>query len=73
MKVLVNVSESEFTKVYKGMKVDVYLDVYGEERFEGVVELIHPTIDRRRARLPLKSTSLTVMSAFVRECLPAWS
>ena len=45
VKVLVNVSESEFTKVYKGMKVDVYLDVYGEERFEGVVELIHPTID----------------------------
>lgn len=45
VKVLVNVSESEFTKVYKGMKVDVYLDVYGEERFEGVVELIHPIID----------------------------
>lgn len=45
VKILINVSESEFTKVHKGMKVDVYLDVYGDERFEGVVELIHPTID----------------------------
>ena len=45
VKVLINVSENEFTKVHKGMKVDVYLDVYGDERFEGVVELIHPTID----------------------------
>lgn len=45
VKILINVSESEFTKVHKGVKVDVYLDVYGDERFEGVVELIHPTID----------------------------
>lgn len=45
VKILINVSESEFTKVHKGMKVDVYLDVYGDECFEGVVELIHPTID----------------------------
>ena len=45
VKVLIHVSENEFTKVHKGMKVDVYLDVYGDERFEGTVELIHPTID----------------------------
>lgn len=45
VKVLINVSENEFTKVHKGMKVDVYLDVYGEELFEGIVDLIHPTVD----------------------------
>ncbi len=45
VKVLVNVSESEFTKVHKGMKVPVYLDVYGDEEFTGSVELIHPRID----------------------------
>jgi len=45
VKVLVNLSESEFTKVHKGMKVPVYLDVYGDEEFTGSVELIHPRID----------------------------
>ncbi len=45
VKVLINVNEGEFTKVYKGMKVDVYLEVYGTELFEGVVDLIHPTIN----------------------------
>lgn len=45
VKVLVNVSEGEFTKVKKGMKVDITLDVYGNEIFTGVVSLIHPTID----------------------------
>ena len=45
VKVLVNVSEGEFTKVKKGMKVDIKLDVYGDEVFTGTVSLIHPTID----------------------------
>lgn len=45
VKVLVNVSEGEFTKVKKGMKVDIKLDVYGDEIFTGTVSLIHPTID----------------------------
>lgn len=44
-KIMVNVSESEFPKVKKGMKVDVKLDTYGDEVFEGTVYLIHPTID----------------------------
>lgn len=45
VKVLINVSENEFTKVHKGMKVDVYLDVYGDEKFVGEVDLIYPVID----------------------------
>lgn len=45
VKVLINVSESEFTKVRKGMKAAIKLDVYGDEEFTGTVKLIHPTID----------------------------
>lgn len=45
VKILVNVSESEFPKIKKGMKVDVKLDTYGDETFTGIVYLIHPTID----------------------------
>lgn len=44
-KIIVNVSESEFPKIKKGMKVDVKLDTYGDEAFQGTVYLIHPTID----------------------------
>lgn len=45
VKVLINVSESEFTKVHKGMAADIFLDVYGDEKFEGTIDLIYPTID----------------------------
>ncbi len=44
-KVVVSVNESDFPKVKKGMKVNVKLDVYGEEEFAGTVYLIHPAID----------------------------
>ena len=43
VKVLVNVSESDFTKVKIGMSVDVNVEVYGDEVFKGKVSLIHPT------------------------------
>lgn len=45
VKVMVNVSEGDYTKVKKGMKVNVKLDVYGDEVFNGTVERIYPTID----------------------------
>ncbi|HIY48644.1 MAG TPA: efflux RND transporter periplasmic adaptor subunit [Candidatus Barnesiella excrementavium] len=45
VKVQVNVSESDFTKVKLGMPVDVNVEVYGDEVFKGKVSLIHPTID----------------------------
>ena len=45
VKVMVNISEQDYTKVKKGMKVKVTLDVYGDEEFEGTVYLVHPTID----------------------------
>lgn len=45
VKVIVNVSESDFTKVHKGEKVQIKADVYGDETFSGTVYLIHPTLD----------------------------
>lgn len=45
VKVIVNVNETDFTKIHKGMKAQLKLDVYGDEVFTGTVALIHPTID----------------------------
>lgn len=45
VKVLVNISESDFTKVHQGEKVEVKSDVYPDETFTGTVYLIHPSID----------------------------
>lgn len=45
VKLLINVSETYFTKVVKGAPVDVKLDVYGDEHFDGKISLVYPTID----------------------------
>lgn len=45
VKLTIAVSEAYFTSVKKGMSVDVKLDVYDQETFKGVVDLIYPTID----------------------------
>lgn len=45
VKVMVNVSESEYPQVKEGMKVGIKVDVYPDETFSGTVHLIHPTID----------------------------
>lgn len=45
VKLLINVSESYFSKVKKGMPVDVQFDVYENEVFNGTINLIYPVID----------------------------
>lgn len=45
VKIVINVSESQFTKVKMGMPIDITFDVYGDEVFNGKVSLIYPTID----------------------------
>ena len=45
LKVIVNVNESEYPKVRRGMPVSVTFDTYGDEVFQGQVYLIHPTVD----------------------------
>lgn len=43
----INVSESYYSKVKTGMPVDVKVEVFGNETFNGKVSLIYPTIDER--------------------------
>ncbi|MGN0214485.1 MAG: efflux RND transporter periplasmic adaptor subunit [Muribaculaceae bacterium] len=45
VKVIVSVNESDFPRIKKGQKVNVKVDVYGDELFTGTVYLIHPSID----------------------------
>ena len=54
VKIMVNVSEALFTKVKKGMEVDVKLDVYGDEQFKGTVNLIYPSIDASTRTFPVE-------------------
>lgn len=70
VKLLINVSESLFTKV-KGKDVDIRLDVYGDEVFKGKVSLVYPTIDRIHAHSLSKSKSTTMTNVSVRGCSPA--
>lgn len=45
VKVVVNITESELSKVHKGMNANITFDTYGDEVFTGTVSLISPTVD----------------------------
>lgn len=45
VKIIINVSETEFSKVHTGMKADIKFDTYGDEGFTGVISKIMPTVD----------------------------
>jgi RND family efflux transporter MFP subunit len=47
VKLVVNVSESFYTQVKMGMPVDVRFDVYENQKFDGRVNLIYPTINEQ--------------------------
>ena len=46
VKVVINVNESDFSKVRKGMPASVTLESYGEEVFPGTVTMVAPTVDQ---------------------------
>ena len=54
VKLLVNVSESFYTRVRKGMDVNVKVEVYGDEIFHGKVSLIYPTVDPQTRIFPVE-------------------
>lgn len=56
VKLIINISESYFTKVKKGAAVTVRLDVYGNEEFGGKVSLVYPTIDASTRTFPVEVT-----------------
>lgn len=45
IKIVINVSESELSKVNKGMPATVTFDTYGDEEFTGKVTMVAPTVD----------------------------
>lgn len=45
VKTVVNISESDLSKVHRGMPATVTFDTYGDEVFEGTVTLVMPTVD----------------------------
>ncbi|MCH5234374.1 MAG: efflux RND transporter periplasmic adaptor subunit [Muribaculaceae bacterium] len=45
VKIIINVPESELSKVSKGMPAHINFDTYGDEVFEGVITMVSPTVD----------------------------
>ena len=45
MKIIINVSETEYSKVKTGMPAKITFDTYGDELFNGVISKILPTVD----------------------------
>ena len=45
VKIVINVPESELSKVSKGMPAHITFDTYGDEVFEGVITMVSPTVD----------------------------
>lgn len=45
VKMLINISESQYSQIKKGMEVEITTEAYGDQVFKGVIDLIHPTIN----------------------------
>ncbi|MEG1333079.1 MAG: efflux RND transporter periplasmic adaptor subunit [Bacteroides sp.] len=54
VKLMINVSETYFTKVKKGAPVTIKIDVYGDQEFQGVISLVYPTIDPQTRTFPVE-------------------
>lgn len=46
VKIVINVSESDLSKVKKGMPAIITFDTYGDEIFNGTVTMVSPTVDQ---------------------------
>ena len=54
VKLLINISESLFTQVSKGMEFDIVVDAYPDEVFKGKVNLIYPTVSSTTHTFPVE-------------------
>ena len=54
VKMLINVSESKYSQIKKGMEVDITTDAYGDKQFKGTVDLIYPTINSMTHTFPVE-------------------
>jgi RND family efflux transporter MFP subunit len=56
VKLVINVSESQYNDVKKGMEAKIQIDILGKEEYIGRVSLIHPTLDARTHTFPVEIT-----------------
>jgi RND family efflux transporter MFP subunit len=56
VKMLGNISENNYSKIKKGMEVDIVADAFPGETFKGKVNLVYPTIDARSHTFPVEIT-----------------
>lgn len=54
VKVVINVSETYYSSIFKGMPVSVHADALAGEEFEGKVSLIHPTVNPMSHTFPVE-------------------
>ena len=54
VKMLINVSESKYSQIKKGMEVDITTEAYGDKQFKGKVNLIYPTINSMTHTFPVE-------------------
>lgn len=54
VKMYVNISESNYSKLKKGMEVTLTADAFPGETFKGKINLIYPTIDPRSHTFPVE-------------------
>lgn len=45
VKLVINVTETDFPKIHKGMPASIKFDTYGDEEFTGTVSTVMPTVD----------------------------
>ena len=45
VKIVINVTESDLPKIHNGMPAEVTFDTYGDEKFNGRVSTVMPTVD----------------------------
>ncbi len=45
VKLVINVTETDFPKIHKGMTASIKFDTYGDEEFTGTVSTVMPTVD----------------------------
>ena len=56
VKLLINVSESQYKEFKKGMEASIQIDVLGSDAIKGRVSLIYPTFDARTHTFPVEIT-----------------
>ncbi|MDD4971376.1 MAG: efflux RND transporter periplasmic adaptor subunit [Paludibacter sp.] len=54
VKIMINVSESNYSKMKLGMPINVKFDLFQGAKFQGKVSLIYPTIDEKSRTFPVE-------------------